>query len=178
MRKHELIALAALLGLLRSGYAVEPSGVVEGGLRLVVTSDKSAYAAGEPIRIRLAWTNLGAGEVLIPTWRGAQMGETAARYGGGEPMLLALEIYRDGKDRIPHSGVIGCGPDDGVRIPPGETRDSEFQIDDTFDVAQSGRYVVRVAFAGFNDDRARPHGWKGLLRHPDVEFTVRAKGEQ
>jgi hypothetical protein len=106
------------------------------------------------------------------------MGETAARHGGGEPMLLALEIYREGKDRIPYGGPIGCGPDEGVRIPPGETRDTEFALDDTYDVARPGRYVVRVACAGFNDDQARPHAWKGLLMHPDVEFTVRAKGEQ
>jgi hypothetical protein len=152
--------------------------VDQGGLRLVVTSDKPVYSVGEPVRIRLVWTNIGPVELRIPTWQGPQMGIAAARHIQGEPILYAFVISYEGHDRIPYRGSIGCGADSGLQIAPGERRDSEFSIDDTYDISRPGRYVARVAFAGFDDDHAPPHAWKGLLVHPDIEFTVRAKGEQ
>jgi hypothetical protein len=178
MRRPSLVAFVALLGSLHIGSTAEPPGVVEHGLRLVVSSDKSTYAVGEPVHVRLVWTNAGREELRIPIWRGAQMGETAARHDAGEPTLYALSIYYDGKDRIPYGGVIGCGPDRGLKIPPGETRDTEFAIQDAYDLSRPGRYVVRVACAGFNYESAPPHAWKGLIVYPDIEFTVRAKDEQ
>jgi hypothetical protein len=178
MLRPSSLAFVALFGSLHVGSSAEPPGVVQNGLRLVVSSDKSTYAVGEPIRVRLAWTNTSREELRIPTWRGAQMGETAARHDGGQPMLLALSIYYDGKDRIPYAGAIGCGPDEGLQVPPGETRDTEFAIHDTYDLSRSGRYVIRVACAGFNYEYPPPHAWKGLIVYPDIEFTVRAKGEQ
>ncbi len=168
---------AVTLGFLLAVRAAERPGVDQGGLRLVVTSDKSVYGVGEPIRLRLAWTNTGPVELRIPTWPGSQMGATAARYGGGEPTLLALAIYHNGQERVLYSGSIGSGADQGLRIEPGERRQTEFSIHDTYDMTRPGRYVVRVAYAGFDDDHAPPHAWKGLLVHPDFTFTVRGKGE-
>jgi hypothetical protein len=176
MRRGSVVAVVVALGL---PHAAEPPGIVQHELRLVVSSDKSTYVVGEPIRIRLAWTNTGTEELRIPIWRGAQMGQTAARNANGEHTLLALSIYYEGKERIPYRGAIGCGPDDGWQVPPGETRDTDFEVQDTYELARPGRYVVRIAYAGFNrDNPLPPHAWEGLLLHPDIELSVRANGEK
>ena len=173
-----VIVVFAILGSFLGGHASDPPGVDQGGLRLVVTSDKPVYSVGEPVRISLIWTNIGSVELRIPSWKGAQMGIEAARHTEGQPTLYALVISYDGQHRIPYHGSIGCGVDNGFQLAPGERHESAFSIEESYDIRRAARYVVRVAFAGFDDDHAPPHAWQGLLVHPDIEFSVRAKGEQ
>jgi hypothetical protein len=154
---------------------MEPSGAEHAGLRLAVAAEKSAYVGQEPIRVRLVWTNTGATEIRIPSWRGPQMGVTAARHEGGKPTLWAFAILHDGNDPVPYEGPIGCGPDEGYALTPGDSRTIEYRIDDTYDLTRPGRYVIRVAYAGFEDDYMPVHGWRGLIVHPDVEFIVGGK---
>jgi hypothetical protein len=106
------------------------------------------------------------------------MGAAAARHDGGKPMLYAFAIYYDGRDRIPYDGPLASYFDQALQLAPGEHHDTEFTIQDTYDLSRPGRYVVRVAYAGFDDDHPHPHGWQGLLVHPDIEFTVGAKSKQ
>jgi hypothetical protein len=162
-----------VMSVLFAAHAPAPSGTEDAGLRLVVTTDKPAYVKGEAIRIRLVWTNTGATELRIPYWNGPQMGATAARYGGGKPTLLALTILHDGRDPVPYEGpMAGRFYQEGLHLTPGQSRDVEHRIDDTYNLSRLGRYVIRVAYAGFNNDYTPAHGWKGLIVHPDVEFVV------
>jgi hypothetical protein len=154
-------------------HAMSASGNEYAGLRLVVTTDKPSYGERQPIRVRLVWTNTGATEFRIPIWLGPQMGATGAGYEEGKPTRLALSILYEGNDPVPYDGPIADHfYNDGYVLKPSESREAEHRIDDTYNLTRPGRYVIRVAYAGFDDRHMPARGWRGLIIHPDVAFTV------
>jgi hypothetical protein len=163
-------------GVLADRAPITPGAELD-GLRLEVSTDRSTYRLGEPVRVRLRWTNLGAHSLTIPAWWSSTEGQRAAelRADGGDVLSFAFEVYGTSQAKLPYVGVIGCGPDQGRKLDPGEISEVDYSINDGYDLSAPGHYAIRVTFAGYRREQGLlfpQDAWKGLIRHPDVVFKI------
>ena len=170
MRWHMILVTAAA-AIIGTSVALLAESAEQEGLGLVVSSEKAGYKVGEPVRVRFTWTNLGRAKLLIPNWRGPTGGVTLV--GRGEKEIYDFSIYYEGTERLTYHGVFACGPIVGLLLDPGVTVTRVYEINDVYDVARPGRYVIRAAYFGYPRDDASPEHWRGEIVHPDVEVWVR-----
>ena len=169
---HMLRPAVVVVALLSTALA-EGAPVEKDGLRLVVTTDQESYTIGEPVLVKVAWTNLTDGQLVIRSWDG--LSNAPGRMGGDESEpLYDFAIYFGGKERVSYRSDIACGPPGRWVLPPRETIQQQHDVSDTYDLTRPGRYTIRVIY-GSGSSLANEVSWVGRLSHPEVEFVMKVE---
>jgi hypothetical protein len=140
------------------------------GLEFVMTTDKTAYKVGEPIRVNVTWTNAGTGHLLIPNWRGPTDGP--AKLVEGDNTVYEFAVYYEGKEWVEFKAGPSCKPSIGVDLEAKQTVTRSYDVGDSYSFTRPGRYVLRAVQFGYPPDDPDKY-WRGRIFHPDVEIWIR-----
>ena len=169
MRSH--IAVTVVVSVFASGAALQPGRCTElNGLDFVVTTDKTSYKVGEPVRVSFTWTKVGVVTVKIPKWRGPLAGVTATSHDEGA--IRDFSVYYEGKERVGYGGGFSCGMAREISLESKRTLTQSYEINEVYSLTRPGRYVLRSAFFGYPLDDGSLGHWRGRIDAPEVEIWI------
>jgi hypothetical protein len=106
------------------------------GQSVSITTDRSAYAPGERIILRMHLKNFTNDEVRALSWRNPHVYRLSVSLPDGKPAPLSLYGEKYFSERS--SGVFGG------ELKPGQTRSLDVELSRLFDFSLEGKYAVSV----------------------------------
>jgi len=165
------ISSALLVSAIGTVAAVTAArGVELNGLEFAVTTEKTAYRVGEPIRLTVTWTNAGRGKLNIPAWRGPINGP--ATLVEENETIYEFAVYFEGKEWVDFRGGPTCPVLVGLDLESQKSVTRSYDISDVYSFARPGRYVLRAVQFGWSPDDKLVTHWRGRIVHPDVEIRI------
>lgn len=137
MRKAWIVILALTLGTVGMALALPPQGEEpEVLLTTGLTVERTEFKGDEPLAIQWSLTNDASEPVYVLRWH--------TPLDGLEANIFA--VTRDGKP-VPYVGKLikrpAPGPEDFLKLEPGETVTATVDISAAYDMTETGNYTVR-----------------------------------